>query len=53
VPPDPTNGWTYDNPSDPTSITLHGTSCAEVTGTTSATVSIELGCATIPPPEAH
>ncbi len=47
VPPGLPNGWTYDNPSDPTSVTLNGTSCAEVTSTTTATVSIELGCATI------
>jgi hypothetical protein len=47
VPEDPTNGWTYDNPNDPTSVTLHGTSCTEVTSTKTATVSIVLGCATI------
>jgi hypothetical protein len=47
VPQDPTNGWTYDNPNDPTSITLHGTSCSEVTATATASVSIVLGCATV------
>ncbi len=44
VPQDPTNGWTYDDPNNPTSVTLHGTSCAEVTSTASASVSIVLGC---------
>jgi hypothetical protein len=57
VPPDPVNGWTYDNPANPTSVTLHGMSCAEVTGMgdagTTTSVSIQLGCATIPPPQAQ
>jgi hypothetical protein len=52
VPQDPKNGWTYDNPNNPTSVTLHGTSCAEVTSTQTATVSIVLGCATVVPPPA-
>jgi hypothetical protein len=47
VPEGATNGWTYDNPNDPTSVTLHGTACAEVTATATATVSIVLGCATV------
>jgi hypothetical protein len=54
VPQDPTNGWTYDNPTNPTSVTLHGTSCAEVTNSSgTASVSVELGCAyvKVPPPQ--
>jgi hypothetical protein len=47
VPQDATNGWTYDNPTNPTSVTLHGTSCAEVTSTQSASVSIVVGCQTV------
>jgi hypothetical protein len=47
VPQNPTNGWSYNNPANPTSITLNGTSCAEVTGTATATVSIVVGCATV------
>jgi hypothetical protein len=47
---DPTNGWTYDNPQNPTSVTLHGTACATVTSTPNATVSIVLGCSTYKPP---
>ena len=60
IPPDPVNGWTYDNPTNPTSVTLHGTSCAAVSGvggdggvSITASVSIELGCATVPPPQAQ
>ncbi len=43
---DPTNGWTYDDPMNPTDIVLHGTACTTVTGTITAKVSIVLGCVT-------
>jgi hypothetical protein len=43
---DPTNGWTYDDPKNPTEIVLHGTACTTVTGTITAKVSIVLGCVT-------
>jgi hypothetical protein len=43
---DPNNGWTYDNPSAPTQIILHGTSCATVKGNLTVKVSIVLGCMT-------
>ena len=43
---DPENGWTYDDPTAPTSIVLHGTACATAETTASATVNIVLGCAT-------
>jgi hypothetical protein len=43
---DPANGWTYDNPTTPTQILLHGASCQKATGTLTANVSIVLGCAT-------
>ena len=46
VPQNATNGWTYDNPSSPTEITLHGTSCASAMVTAQTGVSIVLGCAT-------
>ncbi len=49
VPQDPTNGWTYDNPSNPTSITLHGTSCTDLKNNPNASVEIVLGCATQKP----
>jgi hypothetical protein len=44
---DPKNGWTYDNPTAPTEILLHGTACTGAMATVSAQVSIVLGCATL------
>ena len=44
---DPNNGWTYDNPSNPTEIIFHGTSCNNLKMNAMATVNIILGCATI------
>jgi len=44
---DPNNGWTYDNPSNPTEIIFHGTSCNNLKMNSMATVNIILGCATI------
>ncbi len=49
IPQDPTNGWTYDNPTNPTSITLHGTSCSTLQSDPTAMVQIVLGCKTLTP----
>ena len=46
---DAKNGWTYDNPTHPTEIILHGTACANASSTVNAKVSIVLGCATQAP----
>ena len=43
---DPNNGWTYDDPMNPTDIILHGTACASAKGTITAKVAIVLGCMT-------
>jgi hypothetical protein len=43
---DPANGWTYDDPSNPTAIVLHGTSCEDVKNDPSANVSVVVGCET-------
>jgi hypothetical protein len=47
VPQDGTNGWTYDNPTSPTSVTLHGTSCSTMKANSKGSISIVLGCATV------
>jgi Mg-chelatase subunit ChlD len=47
IPQDAMNGWTYDNPTSPTRVTLHGSSCSEVTGDLLAKVQIVVGCQTI------
>jgi hypothetical protein len=49
VPQDPTNGWTYDNPTSPTKIILNGMSCANLKADPHAMVQVILGCTTIVP----
>ncbi|HEX8795240.1 MAG TPA: vWA domain-containing protein [Polyangiaceae bacterium] len=47
---DPVNGWTYDNPTNPTEIIFHGTSCNNLKNPPDGgaeTVNIILGCATV------
>jgi hypothetical protein len=46
IPQDAKNGWTYDVPSAPEAIELHGSACASFEGALSPKVSIVLGCAT-------
>jgi hypothetical protein len=46
---DARNGWTYDNPTQPTAIILHGAACTTATSTLTAKVSIVLGCVTQAP----
>ena len=43
---DPTNGWTYDSPTNPTEIILHGAACSEAKGNLTEKVSVVLGCET-------
>jgi hypothetical protein len=47
IPQDTSNGWTYDDPKAPKKVTLHGSSCSEVTGDLMAKVSIVVGCTTV------
>jgi hypothetical protein len=47
VPQDPTNGWSYNNPSNPTEITFNGMSCNNLKNDPQAKVQIVLGCQTI------
>lgn len=44
---DPNNGWTYDNPNNPTEIVLHGSACTNLQMNPTETVNIVLGCATV------
>ncbi|MEO8798959.1 MAG: vWA domain-containing protein [Polyangiaceae bacterium] len=46
VPQDPTNGWSYDNPTDPSTVTLNGTACDTLKGDSNGSIKIVLGCAT-------
>jgi hypothetical protein len=43
---DETDGWTYDDPNQPTSVTLHGAACETLKSDPAAKISIVLGCVT-------
>jgi hypothetical protein len=43
---DAKNGWTYDNPTTPTQIILHGAACSQAKGQITEQVNIVLGCRT-------
>jgi hypothetical protein len=47
VPQSSTDGWTYDNPTSPTSIVFNGAACTSLKADPSAQVSIVIGCATV------
>jgi hypothetical protein len=47
VPEDPTDGWTYDDPTNPTKVVLHGKSCNDLKANPSGSVEVVLGCKTI------
>ncbi len=47
VPQSSTNGWSYNNPSDPTAIVFNGTACTNLKNDATASVQIVLGCATV------
>lgn len=45
LPQDASNGWTYDNPDDPSQVILHGTACDNLQSQNGA-VNIVIGCPT-------
>ena len=47
---DSTNGWTYDDPSAPTKVILHGTSCDTLKADPEGKVRIIIGCKTVTEP---
>lgn len=47
VPQDPVDGWTYDDPENPTKVTLHGAACEKAGTDLTSTVKVVLGCATV------
>ena len=44
IPEDPENGWSFNDPDNPTSIVLNGEACAASNGTVSGRVDVILGC---------
>ena len=47
VPQGPNDGWSYDNPSMPTKVTLHGKSCDQLKADPTAKIKIVVGCKTV------
>jgi len=47
VPQDPVDGWTYDDPANPTKVILHGAACEKAGTDLTSTVKVVLGCKTI------
>ncbi len=44
LPEDPSNGWTFDNPANPTSIILNGSECATIDSNPATNVFAIVGC---------
>lgn len=42
----PNDGWSYDNPTNPTRVILNGASCEKVKSQTNGKVELQFGCAT-------
>jgi uncharacterized protein YegL len=47
---DPANGWTYDNPTAPTKVVLHGAACDTLKADPNGKVKIIVGCKTVTGP---
>lgn len=47
IPQNAANGWTYDNPTDPTKVILNGKSCTDVKADPDGKIRIVIGCKTI------
>jgi hypothetical protein len=47
VPEDPMDGWTYDDPQNPSKVILNGKSCADLKANVHGKVEVVLGCKTI------
>jgi hypothetical protein len=48
---DPADGWTYDDPQKPSSVTLHGAACKQLESHPGAEIKVVLGCVTEQPPK--
>jgi hypothetical protein len=47
IPEDGTNGWTYDDPNNPSKVILHGASCDQLKANPKGGIKIVLGCRSI------
>jgi uncharacterized protein YegL len=46
IPKDDANGWSFDDPQNPTKIVVHGNACSATTGAPSGRVDVVIGCRT-------
>ncbi|HVH41226.1 MAG TPA: vWA domain-containing protein [Labilithrix sp.] len=44
IPKDPENGWSFNDPSNPTKVVLRGEACSASNGTVSGRVDVTIGC---------
>lgn len=44
IPKDEENGWSFDDPANPTKVILHGDACSATSGTLSGRVDVIIGC---------
>ncbi|AKV04282.1 hypothetical protein AKJ09_10945 [Labilithrix luteola] len=44
IPKDDLNGWSFDDPQNPTKIVVHGNACSATTGAPSGRVDVVIGC---------
>jgi von Willebrand factor type A domain len=44
IPKDEVNGWSFDDPQNPTKVVLHGNACSVSTGSPSGRVDVVIGC---------
>jgi hypothetical protein len=47
LPQNPTDGWSYDDPTNPTKVTLKGKSCDALKADPAAKIKIVVGCKTV------
>ena len=47
LPQDPKDGWTYDDPNNPTKVTLQGSACTALKADPTAKIKIVVGCKTV------
>ena len=53
LPLNPTDGWSYDDPTNPSKVFLHGKACDALKADPAAKIKIVIGCKTLTVPENH
>ena len=47
IPQNPQNGWSYDDPQNPTKVILNGQACADMKADPDSKIRVVIGCKTI------